>query len=83
MPEMIDYIAEVPGALVAKEQLKYVIVGEPPATHNARQISRIMTDAMEAVIAGNISAEEALNQAQKKQKEYSDSISELGIEKSL
>ncbi|MDK2952058.1 MAG: sn-glycerol 3-phosphate transport system substrate-binding protein [Kosmotogales bacterium] len=64
LPEMIDYIAEVPGALVAKEQLKYVIVGEPPATHNARQISRIMTDAMEAVIAGNISAEEALNQAQ-------------------
>ncbi len=64
LPEMIEYLEEVPGALVAKEQLKYVIVGEPPATHNARQISRIMTDAMEEVIAGNISAEESLNMAQ-------------------
>ena len=64
LPEMIEYLEEVPGALVAKEQLKYVIVGEPPATHNARQISRIMTDAMAEVIAGNISAEESLNMAQ-------------------
>jgi len=64
VPEMKKYVEEFPFALKARDQLKYVIVGEPPATHNARQIARIITDALEGAIAGMVSPKVALENAQ-------------------
>jgi sn-glycerol 3-phosphate transport system substrate-binding protein len=64
VPEMKAYVEGFPFAIVAREQLQFVLVGEPPATHAARQIARFMTDALEGAIAGMISAKDALNMAQ-------------------
>jgi sn-glycerol 3-phosphate transport system substrate-binding protein len=63
VPDMKAYVEEFQFSLLARDQLQYA-VGEPPSTHNARQISRFMTDAIEGVLAGRISASAALNNAQ-------------------
>lgn len=64
IPAMEEYVQGFPFALVARDQLQFVLVGEPPATHGARQISRFMTDALEAAIAGRLTPKDALDSAQ-------------------
>jgi sn-glycerol 3-phosphate transport system substrate-binding protein len=63
VPAMKEYVEGFPFALKAREQLQYA-VGEPPATHAARQIARFMTDALEGAIAGIITPKNALDAAQ-------------------
>jgi len=54
--------------LVALEQLKFAL-REPPYTHNARKIARIITIAAEKALAGLLTAEEAFIEAQKETEE--------------
>lgn len=67
-PTMIEYVKEVPQALVALEQLKFAL-REPPATHDARKIAQIITIAVEEALAGEITAEEAFTRAQREAEE--------------
>jgi sn-glycerol 3-phosphate transport system substrate-binding protein len=63
VPDMKAYVTGLPSALTARDQLQYAI-GEPPSTHNGRQVARIMTDAMEGIMAGRVTVSAALNNAQ-------------------
>ncbi|QQO08134.1 ABC transporter substrate-binding protein [Breznakiella homolactica] len=63
VPEMKQYVEGFPYSIAARDQLQYA-VGEPPSTHNARQISRFMTDAIEGALAGRVTPAAALNSAQ-------------------
>lgn len=64
VPEMAEYVKGFPYAITARNQLQYA-VGEPPKTHAARQISKLMSDAIEGILAGRISAVDAMTQLQK------------------
>lgn len=59
VPEMKEYIKEFPYAVTARDQLQFA-VGEPPKTHSARQISKLTSDAIEGILGGKMSPEEAM-----------------------
>jgi len=59
VPEMAAYVADFPFAVVAREQLQYA-VGEPPKTHSARQIAKLMSDTIEGVLAGKITPKDGM-----------------------
>ena len=54
LPEMVEYTNALPQAIVARDQLQYA-VGEPPKTHDARQISQAMSSMFESILAGQVS----------------------------
>ncbi len=54
LPEMVEYTNALPQAIVARDQLQYA-VGEPPKTHDARQVSQAMASMFESILAGQIS----------------------------
>jgi sn-glycerol 3-phosphate transport system substrate-binding protein len=62
--ELKQLTAEFPQSLVALKQLPYAH-REPPYTHEGRRISRIITDAVEAALAGKTAPREALEAAQR------------------
>jgi sn-glycerol 3-phosphate transport system substrate-binding protein len=63
LPEMKEYTAEFPLALLARDQLEFA-AGDVPQTHSARHVFQLMTDAMEAALAGRMSPSAALTEAQ-------------------
>jgi sn-glycerol 3-phosphate transport system substrate-binding protein len=63
-PELKRLAADFPQTLVALKQLEYAH-REPPYTHDGRRISRIITDAVEAALAGKLSPRDALEAAQR------------------
>lgn len=63
LPEMAEYTAALPQAIVARDQLQYA-VGEPPKTHDAREVSQAMASMFENMLAGNISPEEGMQELQ-------------------
>ena len=63
LPEMTEYTAALPQAIVARDQLQYA-VGEPPKTHDAREVSQAMASMFENMLAGNISPEEGMQELQ-------------------
>lgn len=64
LPEMKEYTSNLPQAIVAKDQLQYA-VGEPPKTHDARQVSQAMATTFESILAGKISAHDGMVSLQK------------------
>ncbi len=63
LPVMQEYTAKLPQALVARNQLAYA-VGEPPKTHEARQISQLMSTTFESILAGKTSPTEGMKALQ-------------------
>ena len=63
LPEMVEYTAALPQAIVERDQLQYA-VGEPPKTHDAREVSQAMASMFENMLAGNISPEEGMQELQ-------------------
>lgn len=63
-PELKRLTTEFPQALMALKQLDYAH-REPPYTHEGRRISRIITDAVEAALAGKATPRDALEAAQR------------------
>ena len=63
LPEMAEYTAALPQAIVARDQLQYA-VGEPPKTHDAREVSQAMASMFENMLAGNIAPEEGMQELQ-------------------
>ena len=63
LPEMVEYTDALPQAIVARDQLQYAI-GEPPKTHDAREVSQAMASMFESILAGNISPEEGMKELQ-------------------
>lgn len=63
LPVMKEYTAKLPQALVARDQLEYA-VGEPPKTHEARQIAQLMSTTFESILAGKISSVEGMKALQ-------------------
>lgn len=63
-PELKQYVEEFPQAAVARDQLQYA--GAEFATHNNGKVIKAFSDAVEAVITGEKSAEEAMKEAQEK-----------------
>lgn len=59
-----DYVKQVPGALVAREQLKYA--GPELTVYQNAQITQILNDALEAVMSGQAEPKPALDAAQAK-----------------
>lgn len=64
LPVMKEYTARLPQALVARDQLQYA-VGEPPKTHEARQVSQLMSMTFESILAGKISPRDGMINLQK------------------
>ena len=63
VPAMKDYVAKVPQALVARDQLQYA---EKELTgHNGAQLQKIMGNAIQAAITGKSTPQAALDDAQK------------------
>ena len=54
LPEMVEYTNALPQAIGARDQRQYA-VGEPPKTHDARQVSQAMASMFESILAGQIS----------------------------
>lgn len=63
LPEMVEYTDALPQAIAARDQLQYAI-GEPPKTHDAREVSQAMASMFESILAGNISPEEGMKELQ-------------------
>ncbi|MBI1171200.1 extracellular solute-binding protein [bacterium] len=63
-PALKDYVAKVPGALVAREQLQYA-KAELTVYQNA-QITQILNSALEAIMTGQAEPKAALDEAQAK-----------------
>lgn len=63
VPEMAEYVKGFPYAVVARDQLQYA-VGEPPKTHDARQIAKLMSDTIEGILAEKIGASEGMHKLQ-------------------
>lgn len=63
LPVMQEYTAKLPQALVARDQLAYA-VGEPPKTHEARQISQLMATTFESILAGKTSPSDGMKSLQ-------------------
>lgn len=63
LPEMKTYTSKLPQALVARDQLQYA-VGEPPKTHEARQIAQLMSRTFESILAGKTSPEAGMKALQ-------------------
>jgi sn-glycerol 3-phosphate transport system substrate-binding protein len=59
---MKDYVAEVPVAVVAREQLQYAV--PELSTYENSKISQILTNALEAAVSGKTAPAEALKAAQ-------------------
>ena len=57
-------IARVPQALVGRDQLQYA--GKDLSTHQGRQVHKIINDAIQSVLEGGATPQEALDQAQQK-----------------
>lgn len=60
---MQDYAEEVPGAIVAREQLEYAV--PELSTFQGPQVTQILNTQLEAAITGQRSPQEALDQAQR------------------
>lgn len=63
LPIMKEYTAKLPQALVARDQLEYA-VGEPPKTHEARQVSQLMSTAFESILAEKVSPADGMKALQ-------------------
>jgi len=63
VPEMAEYVKSFPYAIVARDQLKYS-VGEPPKTHDARQIAKLMSDTIEGILSEKIEPKAAMEKLQ-------------------
>lgn len=61
--ELRSFVAEVPAALVARDQLVHATA--ELATYEAGRVRRTLDDAIQSTLVGQQSAEEALNKAQK------------------
>lgn len=63
LPEMKEYTNSLPQAIVARDQLQYA-VGEPPKTHDARQVSQAMATTFESILAKKVSPADGLKELQ-------------------
>lgn len=59
-----DYVKKVPGALVARNQLKYA--GPELTVYQNAQITQILNNALEGIMSGQAQVKPALEEAQKK-----------------
>lgn len=59
LPVMKEYTTRLPQALVARDQLQYA-VGEPPKTHEARQVAQLMAMTFESILAGKVSPRDGM-----------------------
>ena len=62
-PEMRKYTAEVPQALVARDQLQYAVAGL--STHENPRVTKVLNDALQAALVGSKTPAEALKDAQR------------------
>ncbi len=63
LPSMKEYTEKLPQALVARDQLQYA-VGEPPKTHDARQVAQQMATTFESILAGKTTPEKGMTELQ-------------------
>ncbi len=63
-PELKDYVKKVPGALVARDQLKYA--GPELTVYQNVQVTQILNNALEAIMSGQKDPKAALTDAQQK-----------------
>lgn len=61
--ELTDYVKTFPPAAIARDQLQHATA--ELSTHQAGRVRKILDDAIQAVLSGQESAEDALNSAQK------------------
>jgi sn-glycerol 3-phosphate transport system substrate-binding protein len=61
-PEMKAYVADFPPALVARDQLEFAVA--ELSTYQNQRVTTIFNDALEAAITGQMSAADALKEAQ-------------------
>lgn len=64
LPALKDYVAEVPGALVARDQLEFAKA--ELSTYENSRVTKIFNDALASVLAGDADAESAMKDAQAK-----------------
>ena len=62
-PELMEYVKTFPPAAVARDQLQHATA--ELSTHQAGRVRKILDDAIQSVLTGQSSAEDALNGAQK------------------
>ena len=61
--ELTEYVKTFPPAAIARDQLQYATA--ELSTHQAGRVRKLLDDAIQSVLAGQSTAEEALNSAQK------------------
>lgn len=62
-PAMKDYVAKVPAALVARDQLKYAVA--ELSTHDNQRVTKILDDNLQAALTGSKTPAQALSDAQR------------------
>lgn len=62
-PELAEYVQTFPPAAVARDQLQHATA--ELSTHQAGRVRKLLDDAIQSVLSGQSSAEDALNNAQK------------------
>jgi sn-glycerol 3-phosphate transport system substrate-binding protein len=62
-PDMKKYVAEVPAAAVARDQLKYSVA--ELSTHDNQRVTKALNDNLQAALSGTKKPEEALKDAQR------------------
>lgn len=62
-PELMEYVKTFPPAAVARDQLQHATA--ELSTHQAGRVRKLLDDAIQAVLSGQATAEEALGDAQK------------------
>lgn len=62
-PELMEYVKTFPPAAVARDQLQHATA--ELSTHQAGRVRKLLDDAIQSVLSGQSSAEDALNKAQK------------------
>ena len=62
-PELTEYVKTFPPAAIARDQLQHATA--ELSTHQAGRVRKLLDDAIQSVLTGQSSAEDALNNAQK------------------
>lgn len=63
VPELAEYVETFPPAAIARDQLQHATA--ELSTHQAGRVRKLLDDAIQSVLSGQSTAEEALNSAQK------------------
>ncbi len=63
VPELAEYVESFPPAAIARDQLQHATA--ELSTHQAGRVRKLLDDAIQSVLSGQSTSEEALNSAQK------------------